>query len=1260
MILKVFFSWQSETDLQGLKNKEFLLMCINSVINDINAKKKIKGARLKLYEGLERIPGNAEVAKQMFEQIDQCNIFIGDFTVAQKICDRYKNLVNKHGLYFRYTPNCNVYGEYNRALGKNTSFWQQVVLIMNKVNGDPHEDAQVIPFDTRERRFPITYELTDYSKEGQEIGKKKLIPVLEDAIMKSANAALVNIGEQFSPFISWYEQHKDGRYNFTEIDDNLISQYNKTIIETKEPILIVAPESNQNTIFVHRIYEGQEETIYLYSSCEDDDSLAIRASVCKIFKNKDENSNLTLIIDRCDVELFNYILNQRKRYNAPIRVVGILKKGINISEYRIEYPHKIIDLSENIINANKGALDVAGMSTSLQQNIVGLFCQHDPMLVKRIAAQIAPEERNTVLDGSQMATKLTGAQPDSYERIILRSLSVFDYVGWKEDKKDELLFILSNREITGFDKEPSLLIAEADNVITKNIRLGYITERGRTISITSEPLVRQLSNEWLATLDADRFYEVLKILSSNDSKRLAKEFHDRFVTLNQLDGAKDVVSKLIKLLGTNGDNSFFDTDKGSLLIEAMAEIMPELVSKLLAQYIIPRSIEELKAFEMGRRNIVWTLSRLCFIPELFEDSSECLLKLALAENESWGNNATGQFKSLFPLFLPSTAASLEIRNQCLIKWNNITEYKSMVMVALARATNTSDYIYFGGAEKCGSVKRENYQPKTTEEINSYLNSCLSLLLDEIKENTQFADMATKILEDNIGSLCKAGYAKLALPVINEVATIKNRNWDKMLHHMSMFKERLFPKLTPESQLLYDDIIGRLTKDDIVSRFARVEKEVFYGSGSKFEERYRQQEEKYKSLANELYESKQVRDDIVEGLLTVECIGSSPFGQTLAKCMSEDEQKAFVELSIKIINTNLDAKPGILIDFVSEISDDLFVELIPILVTARISYIIFACFGRKSIMPSDQKFHILGELVEQGKAKAEDFHQYWCNIRTDKLTDDAVCDIFREVLSHEGGFDPVMRMSGFLGFNKGFKEYVKVAELLSKTIISSEKIRNNLVDSNQTLNIISLLLKEFDLPDLAALLNEKIIEYASDTTAYFSHSYEVEEIYKLLMDKYFYAIWPALSNALLSDDEHYMTYINLKSLLGTSMIDETQPIIMVGNHIKEIIDWCEKYPDVAPARIAGMIIVAKDDHFSDEAIMLIDKYANRPYVLDEIGCNLDSFSSVGSVVPYYERRMKIYNTMLNHKNATVREWAKKQSDACNYLMKRESIVEEEKF
>lgn len=38
MKLNVFFSWQVETDLQGIKTKEFLKNCINSAINSIMIK----------------------------------------------------------------------------------------------------------------------------------------------------------------------------------------------------------------------------------------------------------------------------------------------------------------------------------------------------------------------------------------------------------------------------------------------------------------------------------------------------------------------------------------------------------------------------------------------------------------------------------------------------------------------------------------------------------------------------------------------------------------------------------------------------------------------------------------------------------------------------------------------------------------------------------------------------------------------------------------------------------------------------------------------------------------------------------------------------------------------------------------------------------------------------------------------------------------------------------------------------------------------
>lgn len=84
MVLKIFFSWQVETNLQGFNNKAFLIECIESAIKQIENRGALKGIRLKLTEGLRNIPGNPEVSQLMFDQIDNCDIFIGDITVVQK------------------------------------------------------------------------------------------------------------------------------------------------------------------------------------------------------------------------------------------------------------------------------------------------------------------------------------------------------------------------------------------------------------------------------------------------------------------------------------------------------------------------------------------------------------------------------------------------------------------------------------------------------------------------------------------------------------------------------------------------------------------------------------------------------------------------------------------------------------------------------------------------------------------------------------------------------------------------------------------------------------------------------------------------------------------------------------------------------------------------------------------------------------------------------------------------------------------------
>ena len=62
-----------------------------------------------------------------------------------------------------------------------------------------------------------------------------------------------------------------------------------------------------------------------------------------------------------------------------------------------------------------------------------------------------------------------------------------------------------------------------------------------------------------------------------------------------------------------------------------------------------------------RRRLVETLEKIAFHNDTFSDGARILLQLAVAENETWANNATGQFKELFPIVLGGTEADGEAR-----------------------------------------------------------------------------------------------------------------------------------------------------------------------------------------------------------------------------------------------------------------------------------------------------------------------------------------------------------------------------------------------------------------------------------------------------------------------------------------------------------------------------------------------------------------------------------------------------------------------
>lgn len=1255
MILRIFFSWQVETNLQGFNNKDFLKDCIGSAIKQIENKGTLKGIHFELIEGLNKTSGDPEVAPLMFTQIDNCDIFIGDMTIVQRICSRLEPFRNKKGLYFRYSPNCNVYGEYNRALGLHKDFWKQIILLLNDTNKSPEEDSSVIPFDTRHRRWPITFKLKDNSVESKIKAKEALMKELPEAIRKCALAAREWIDKRYYPFSSWFKQSKDGRLNRYKVDVCIVDKYKAQILESKGVFLVIGPKGLSKTYLILKIFEDNEYTNnYLYVDCY----FSKLEEFKSIFKEILEKvKDAIVVIDNCKLNEIEYILNLRLKYKAGNKIILITTRDC-IENYNFK-GMIAVDTTQDLQNEVSSMFDEVGITSQQARQQIEEFCDGNIGLVRNILSKITTVNS---LDERNIVSLMYGLKEGKTERTILRSLALFDRIGWKEDKADELDTIILNKDITSIDVDPQVLLNNTRSFIQKLIRDGLIIEKGRTISLYPKSAARQLVVEWLEDVDEIRFIRVLKaILESHNCNSLIQEFHNTFKYLGQYDEVRLSVERLLKIGGGFDNINILNSDAGAMLMESFVQVNPEAVADLLSKVLNAQSIDELRKIEEGRRYLVWTIEKLCFKSETFQQGAYLMMRMAMAENESILNNATREFVRLFPIMLPATSASLNERLKFLKNNIRVDEQKPIILSAIKRATYVRDFVFFRGAESFGDIKLEPYKPESNDEIREYLKDCLDLITEGLTSSSKYFLDICKLMEDNTIAMCDSGYADLILPKVKEIIKIKDNDWDKMQETLSFFRDRVQMKMSPDLQSLYDEILTSITKQDIVSRFARIEKESFHEKKQLgYKARLEIRKNEYKNLANEIYEKELLTDDVLTQLIKVKCT-SYPFGKVLADNMSTEDQIDFVTRYIQILDEDKENNISILCDFISSIDNDTFDKAIPILQHCRIPYTIFACFGAKHIMPDNQKFKLLHELVEDKTSDVYSYLQYWYRIDQNDMTEDRLVNLFSDILSFEDGFLVTMNIMSFLSLDNQTKSYTKLIDLIENRIIEHHLLGKSILKNEDVLMVLKDIVQNGDREKLAEVINEAVIQAAAQDEYSINNNYYIEEIYRILMNKYFDVIWPSLSKALLSEDDEFMTFYNLKSLLGMNIVDSCKPIIMEGNHFDEMLDWCNDYPDIAPARLASMIPVAGDNNqLTPEALKLISLYADKKYVLDEIECTLDSFFAIGSVVPHYKERKKMYSTLLQNERTEVREWAQRRINSCDYYIQHAQNIEEERF
>jgi hypothetical protein len=1249
MKLKIFFSWQKETDNQGFHNKPFLLKCINKAVKELCKTKDFKNIDFEIMEGMRNIPGHPSVADKMFEQIDKCDIFIGDVTICQKI-PFWANMINKfvkRSSSFhqdvRLSCNTNVYGEFNRALARY-KFEDQTVLVMNTVNGDPHENSELISFDTRDRRFPITFLLKDDSKESidKAIG---LTNNIKDAIRLAALAAIQNKADRYHPFVGW--KNCANQYLTNYFWNKELETVKSHLISDKIVRLLGVSGLGKTRLVYESFREEQYSQNFLYCDCQINNKDKILNAIYTV---SGEFPEATLALDNCSKEDFNHYRELWRSKKIPNRLIAIYNDPL---EYEDNSDFVVIKLDPNLDDIVERLLNILSNLTIDQRQRIKDFAGGIPMMAELLVDKLKHEKPLTDFEDDSLVTKILDVNKGSDERLILQSLSLFDYVGYRDERRCEVEYIATNKDITSINiPDQTVLMNKVDAVISKCLSKKILDRQGRTIGIRPVPLAMYLIAEWIRVCTSERLYKVALAIKNAPNSSLLQAFSAQFKYLDHNRKAIELLNIVLDNNGPFADAKVINTEAGSQLLRTFTEVNPLAVSKLLFHVLSNLSIHEISTIVDGRRNLVWLLEKLCFYEQTFNDGTYLMMRFAIAENETISNNATNQFIRLFSAYLPGTSVPLEPRICFLESHISSKENISIILKALKRALSLRDFIYIGGAEELGLTKSENYRPQSYSEIKGYLHRCLALLMKIYDSYKDEIDVIKSIFEDNIVSLYMSGYGELVYPYVLKIAEIASSNWDKMWQTLSMFKDRIRDIDTSETYKKYSDLIEKLTKNDIISRFKAIEKINRIGRNKSFQEIVLANQNDYANLAIEFINNGYTKEQLKQ-FIEVTDVNSYPFGCALAKSIDESKYKTILIDAIDIINTSSHSNPQILLDFISQFNEAIFAQTFDTIKTINNKSLIFRIVGSHALTIDNRYFDYLKELIDTNQAELSNFKNFYTSLNLITFSVDEIIKFFNVISSYPNSVSTIVDI---FSFDVCFSQ--TLSDEMCKVISNYLKEKRDclfIYNNSDVFTFLSYFLEKYNDPELAHDIIESLLNYISTTNSLML-SYCVTELFSTLVSKYMPDVWPSLSSALLSDTTKSMLFYQLKYIL----YNQVDNICLIDIHTNRdlLINWCSTYPDAAPERLMSIIPWGNGDKFDDLVLYLIDNYGSNFQLLENLSCQMDSIASTGSIVPVYMSRKKACETLLKHKNEIVRLWAKKCINHYDSLISKYSDFEAE--
>ncbi|MEA5115935.1 MAG: hypothetical protein VB050_18115 [Geobacteraceae bacterium] len=961
-----------------------------------------------------------------------------------------------------------------------------------------------------------------------------------------------------------------------------------------------------------------------------------------------------VVVDNCDISLHEKIRREIQRADSNLSALTL--------DYNLDRANHTVIIQLRQLpdeNIKQMLAPVYGDQISDLDRIVS-FAQGFPQMAVLLAdARLENEPEMGRLSDDDLAHKMLwgGREHDEKDEKILKGCALFDRFGLDDEVSPEYEFIA--------EKVVEVSADDFFDCVKRFEERGIIDRRGRFAKLVPKPLAIRLAAEWWRRT---RPQKQMGLIESEMPGLLVESFCDQVSRLDFLPEVKALTEELCGPQGPFGQAEVILSDRGSRLFRSFVEVNPIATSRALANVLNPLNDGDLKAIDGDiRRNLVWALEKLCFHEECFEEAANSLLLLASAENETWSNNATGQFKQLFRLSLSGTEASPTIRLKVID--NALASGRNTIRKLAVSALDVAIQTYGGsrsiGAEYQGSGEPlKEWQPKVWGDIFEYWKQALLRLCNLVVEGDVLASDAKKTIGHHIRGLMQNGQVDILDIIIRRIVESKGPLWPEALDGIKDSLRYEGDQMPKEGKAKLNDWIHLLTPSDLAERLKLYVTippfEHEKGSDGHYVDIAAQNA---KALAEELAPNLESLIPYLDKLLIGEQRQTYCFGTTLFQSSNNWEEllSKTIEVVLKIDKPNINLLLGMLNGI--HRSDPTYWESIIDRLVETESLLPFYALLLTSGEVNKSQLNKLIELIRLNKIPPVCANMFSYGRPLEHLSTDIVKQFVMSLAdtSNDGAWVSLEILSMYCHTNP--ERFNNCKPTFFQIVIKlnlDKKNEHSQLDVYLWRDIVVNLLSS-EGPEFAKLIAKKIVESCTDKLDYSDLYHYVKPTTRKLFQLYGREVWPIFAESI-RNAEALEKYRLTELLSSEDRFDKKETSVLAELPDDLLREWCAQEPATAPVFVAGatdVLLDVKDGYqISPRARFLLDNFGDDDRVLSALSANIGSFGWTGSLVPYYQKELAALETIKEHENAKVREWVKRRIVYLNKMIDKETLRDEE--